>query len=107
MVGQSVLLHAAVGDEIRLYNFGGDIYEDDTTPDEEFLHFIGVLLYASDRSWKYKLSYVLFSNQFMGLLTRPHERLRDIHCVIIVSPLIHVTLQEIYDIKQVKLASDW
>ena len=50
MVGQSVLLHAAVGDEIRLYNFGGDIYEDETTSGEEFLHFIGILLYASDRS---------------------------------------------------------
>ena len=50
MVGQSILLHAAVGDEIRLYNFGGDIYEDETTPREDFLHFIGVLLHSSDRS---------------------------------------------------------
>ena len=50
MVGQSILLPAAVGDEIRLYNFGGDIYEDESTPTEDFLHFIGVLLYSSDRS---------------------------------------------------------
>ena len=50
MVGQSILLHAATGDEIRLYNFGGDIYEDETTPREDFLHFIGVLLHSSDRS---------------------------------------------------------
>jgi hypothetical protein len=50
MVGQSILLHAAVGDEIRLYNFGGDIYEDETTSREDFLHFIGVLLYSSDRT---------------------------------------------------------
>ena len=49
MVGQSILLSAAVGDEIRLYNFGGDIYEDESTPDD-FLHFVGVLLYSSDRS---------------------------------------------------------
>ena len=50
MVGQSILLPAAVGDEIRLYNFGGDIYEDESTTTEDFLHFIGVLLYSSDRS---------------------------------------------------------
>ena len=49
MVGQSILLSAAVGDEIRLYNFGGDIYEDESTSDD-FLHFVGVLLYSSDRS---------------------------------------------------------
>ena len=48
MVGQSIILEAAKGDQIRLYNFGGDIFEEDTTR-EDFLHFIGVLLYSSDR----------------------------------------------------------
>ena len=28
MVGQSIVFEAASGDEIRLYNFGGQIYED-------------------------------------------------------------------------------
>ncbi len=50
MVGQSILLNAASGDEVRLYNFGGDIFDDETTEKEHFLHFIGVLLYSSDRN---------------------------------------------------------
>jgi hypothetical protein len=28
MVGQSIVFEAASGDEIRLYNFGGEIFED-------------------------------------------------------------------------------
>ena len=51
MVGQSILLKVAEGDTIRLKNFGGDIYEDESTRKENFLHFTGVLLYSSDRSW--------------------------------------------------------
>ena len=50
MVGQSILLHAAIGDEIRLYNFGGDIFEDEATTREDFLHFVGILLNSSDRN---------------------------------------------------------
>ena len=50
MVGQSILLNVAEGDKIRLKNFGGDIYEDESTSNENFLHFTGVLLYSSDRS---------------------------------------------------------
>ena len=51
MVGQSVVLEVAEGDEIRLFNFGGDIAasRDDGRGNEAFLHFIGVLLYSSDR----------------------------------------------------------
>jgi hypothetical protein len=30
MVGQSIVHEAASGDEIRLYNFGGQIFEDST-----------------------------------------------------------------------------
>ena len=48
MVGQSILLNAATGDEIRLYNNGGDIDEDLYTRDS-YLHFVGVLLFSSDR----------------------------------------------------------
>ena len=48
MVGQSVLIDLAAGDEIRLFNFGGDIF-DDARSTESFFHFIGVLLYSSDR----------------------------------------------------------
>ena len=48
MVGQSILLQAAEGDEIRLYNNGGDIDENMLTRDN-FLHFVGVLLFSSDR----------------------------------------------------------
>ena len=48
MVGQSILLDAAVGDEIRLFNFGGDIY-DDVKTSESFFHFLGVLVNSSDR----------------------------------------------------------
>ena len=48
MVGQSILLYAAVGDIIRLYNNGGDIHEDLHTR-ESYLHFVGVLLFSSDR----------------------------------------------------------
>ena len=48
MVGQSVILEVAVGDEIRLFNSGGEIAGDQGTPDSYF-HFIGVLLYSSDR----------------------------------------------------------
>ena len=50
MVGQSILLKVAEGDTIRLKNFGGDIYEDESRRKENFLHFTGVLLYSSDRS---------------------------------------------------------
>ena len=46
MAGQSILLDLAEGDEIRLFNFGGDIYDDPTTS-ESYLHFIGALLYSS------------------------------------------------------------
>ena len=48
MVGQSILLQAAKGDEIRLYNNGGDIDENVHTRDN-YLHFVGVLLFSSDR----------------------------------------------------------
>ena len=48
MVGQSFLLDCAEGDEIRLFNFGGDIYEDPTNTESSF-HFLGVLLHSSDR----------------------------------------------------------
>ena len=48
MVGQSILLQAATGDEIRLYNNGGDIDENMHTRDN-YLHFVGVLLFSSDR----------------------------------------------------------
>lgn len=45
MAGQSILLELAEGDEIRLFNFGGDIY-DDPTSSESYLHFVGALLYS-------------------------------------------------------------
>ena len=48
MVGQSVLLELAAGDRIRLFNFGGDIYDDARTT-ESYFHFVGALLYSSDR----------------------------------------------------------
>ncbi len=47
MAGQSILLELAAGDEMRLFNFGGDIYDDPTTADS-FLHFVGVLVYSKD-----------------------------------------------------------
>ena len=47
-VGQSFLLDCAEGDEIRLFNFGGDIFDDATTSESTF-HFVGVLLHSSDR----------------------------------------------------------
>lgn len=49
MVGQSILLDVAVGDEIRLFNFGGDIYGDNSNTSYDYFHFIGVLLNSSDR----------------------------------------------------------
>ena len=49
MVGQSVLLQAATGDKIRLFNNGGDMKEDTETRTSN-LHFIGVLLLSSDRA---------------------------------------------------------
>eukprot|EP00094_Tigriopus_californicus_P009679 TCALIF_09331-PA protein Name:"Protein of unknown function" AED:0.00 eAED:0.00 QI:258/1/1/1/0.5/0.4/5/85/227 len=49
MVGQTVVLDIVAGDMIRLFNFGGDIYDDPTSSDSYF-HFIGVLLYSSDRA---------------------------------------------------------
>ncbi len=48
MVGQSVLMELVAGDEIRLFNFGGDIFGD-ATARESFFHFLGVMLYSSDR----------------------------------------------------------
>ena len=48
MVGQSILLEFVSGDEVRLFNCGGDIF-DDPRSTESFFHFIGVLLYSSDR----------------------------------------------------------
>ena len=48
MVGQSVLLDVVMGDKIRLFNYGGDIHEEEESADS-FLHFIGVLLNSSDR----------------------------------------------------------
>jgi len=47
MVGQTIVFEAAVGDIIRLYNFGGEIFGD--SGGEDFLHFTGVLLFSSDR----------------------------------------------------------
>ena len=60
MVGQSILLKVAEGDTIRLKNFGGDIYEDESRRKENFLHFTGVLLYSSDRSWILYIKMTLF-----------------------------------------------
>ena len=48
MAGTSVVLEVVEGDEIRLYNSGGEIEGDGVTPDFHF-HFIGVLLSSSDR----------------------------------------------------------
>lgn len=48
MVGQTIVLDIVAGDMIRLFNYGGDIYDDPTSSDSYF-HFIGVLLYSSDR----------------------------------------------------------
>ena len=47
MAGQSILLELAEGDEIRLFNFGGDIYDDPTSADS-YLHFVGTLLYSKE-----------------------------------------------------------
>lgn len=49
MIGQSVLLKAAQGDQIRLYNNGGDIGEDGQTR-TSYLHFVGILIQSSDRT---------------------------------------------------------
>ena len=48
MAGTSVVLEVVEGDEIRLYNSGGEIEGDGVTPDFHF-HFIGVLLSSNDR----------------------------------------------------------
>ena len=48
MIGQSVLLEAAQGDQVRLYNNGGDIEENGET--SSYLHFIGMLIQSSDRT---------------------------------------------------------
>ena len=49
MIGQSVLLEAAQGDQVRLYNNGGDIEENGETR-SSYLHFIGILIQSSDRT---------------------------------------------------------
>ena len=43
MAGQSVILEVVAGDEVRLYNSGGEIAGDQGAPDSYF-HFVGVLL---------------------------------------------------------------
>jgi len=48
MAGTTVVLEVVEGDEIRLFNSGGEIEGDGVTPDFHF-HFIGVLLSSSDR----------------------------------------------------------
>ena len=48
MAGTSVVLEVVEGDEVRLYNSGGEIEGDGVTPDFHF-HFIGVLLSSNDR----------------------------------------------------------
>lgn len=48
-VGQLVVLDLVTGDQIRLYNFGGEIEGDHDINNTHF-HFVGILLYANQRT---------------------------------------------------------
>ena len=48
MVGQVLVLDLVMGDQVRLYNYGGEIEGDEDINNTHF-HFVGVLLYATER----------------------------------------------------------
>jgi len=48
MIGQTIVRQLATGDEIRVYNNGGDTDEDNDSR-TSFFHFVGVLVHSSDR----------------------------------------------------------
>ena len=61
MVGQSIVFEAASGDEIRLYNFGGQIYEDSNRWD------------YSERAWLIEFFSIVHSFNGAPVLLRPLE----------------------------------
>ena len=48
-VGQVTLLELARGDQVRLYNSGGEI-RGDTDINNTHFHFVGVLLFSTERN---------------------------------------------------------
>ena len=48
MAGQVVIIDIVVGDQIRLYNFGGEI-EGSSDGVNTYFHFVGVLLFSNEK----------------------------------------------------------